>query len=226
MLKTFVPKLEVLSTSQKKLWPELKTVPRHFVLYGGTAVALRLGHRASVDFDFFSSEPFVVNELTAVIPFLNNAQPLQAKNNTFTVLVGQDGPVKVSFFGGLHLGRVGEPELTHDEIVWVASLRDLGGTKVAVIQQRAEQKDYLDLAALLRSGLSLDESLGAARALYPENFNPMISLKALAYFADGDLPKLPENLRKFLSEEASRVQIIPELKRFSEAIAANPGAKK
>ena len=52
------PKLEILSAAQRILWLELATVPDTFVLYGGTGLALRLGHRVSVDFDFFSSEPF------------------------------------------------------------------------------------------------------------------------------------------------------------------------
>ncbi len=48
------PKLEVLSPEQKELWEQLSCIPKDFVLYGGTAVALRYGHRESIDFDFFS----------------------------------------------------------------------------------------------------------------------------------------------------------------------------
>jgi hypothetical protein len=50
--------LSILPESQRKLWTELNQVPSEFVLYGGTALALRLGHRISVDFDFFTSLPF------------------------------------------------------------------------------------------------------------------------------------------------------------------------
>jgi hypothetical protein len=52
-------------------------VPKHFVLYGGTAVSLRLGHRQSVDFDFFTSEKVVPGELLASIPLLGRAKILQ-----------------------------------------------------------------------------------------------------------------------------------------------------
>lgn len=48
-MMTFAPKLEILPLAQQRLWPELAGVPRDFVLYGGTAIALRLGHRSSVD---------------------------------------------------------------------------------------------------------------------------------------------------------------------------------
>jgi hypothetical protein len=54
----FNPKLEILPSPQLSLWEELKQTPQHFVLYGGTAMALRLGHRQSEDFDFFSNEGF------------------------------------------------------------------------------------------------------------------------------------------------------------------------
>lgn len=87
-------------------------------------------------------------------------------------------------------------------------------------QQRAERKDYLDLAELLRQGVSLAQGLGAAKALYRESFNPMISLKALTYFQDGDLPTLPESTKVLLTEAASQVRSIPQIPRRSERIAA------
>ncbi len=49
----FLPNLDTLRVSQRALWPELEGTPETFTLYGGTALALRLGHRASADFDFF-----------------------------------------------------------------------------------------------------------------------------------------------------------------------------
>ena len=54
----FKPCTSILPRAQQQLWPELSaTVAMGFVLYGGTAIALRLGHRPSVDFDFFSERP-------------------------------------------------------------------------------------------------------------------------------------------------------------------------
>jgi hypothetical protein len=61
----------------------------------------------------------------------------------------------------------------------VASLLDLAGTKVSVIQMRAEAKDYLDVDALMRlGGVDLATALAAARALYGPTFNPEVTLKA------------------------------------------------
>ena len=201
------------------MWPELKDVPRQFVLYGGTAIALRLGHRWSVDFDFFSSEPFEPEQLFQSEPMLRGGRRLQSRLNTLSVELDRGGPVELSFFGGLTLGRVGEPDVADGHGLRVASLLDLAGMKAAVVQERALRKDYLDLHALLLAGVGLADTLGATRALCGELFNPMITLKALSYFGDGDLPKLPEDVKEFLSEQASRVTTIPSIPRLSDRIA-------
>ena len=62
---TFVPRLDILPDEQRALWPALVQVPESLVLYGGTALALRLGHRTSVDFDLFSSEALDFDALFA-----------------------------------------------------------------------------------------------------------------------------------------------------------------
>ena len=213
------PCLDILPEPQRRFWPELRQVPRQFVLYGGTALALRLGHRSSADFDFFSSADFEHQELADQLPWLTNSERLQAKRNTLTIVVQRGGPIKVSFFGGLTIGRVGEPQETSDGILRVASLLDLSATKMAVIQQRAERKDYLDLAAILQSGLSPASALGAAQALYRTSFNPMISLKALSYFRDGDLAELPPDIQVSLSQAAATVEAIPTIPLASDQIA-------
>jgi hypothetical protein len=57
-MSPFKPHLEVLPEAQKETWPILGwTTTNRFVLYGGTAIALRCGHRASIDFDFFTDQP-------------------------------------------------------------------------------------------------------------------------------------------------------------------------
>ena len=221
-MSTFAPHVQMLPPAQRRLWAELPQVPIGFVLYGGTAVGLWLGHRSSEDFDLFSSDPFVPAELLARMPFLAGGLLRQSEPNTLTLTVDREGPVKVSFFGGLRLGRVGEPERAPDTGLLVASRLDLAATKVAVVQQRAEQKDYLDLAALLRAGIGLADMLGAAAALYGEQFNPLISLKALSYFGDGDLPGLPDEVKDLLSRAAAAVREIPAIRRRSDGIAPEP----
>jgi hypothetical protein len=216
----FEPRLEILPPPQRELWPELTAVPPGFVLYGGTGIALRLGHRQSIDFDFFSSMPFDPASLQATLKWLADATVLQSQRNTLTVTVQRSGPVKLSFFGGLTFGRTGTPEFAAESGVRVASLLDLTATNLRVLPERAESRDYLDLFHLLRAGVSLEQGLGAAQALYGERFNPMICLRALSYFADGDLPRLPEATRQFLAQAAAGVRHIPAILRLSDRLAA------
>ncbi len=88
MIKNFTPKMEILHTPQQRLWPELSpTVDLGFVLYGGTAIALRLGHRPSVDFDFFTEKPLNRKELFATFSFMQQSTVLQDLPDTLSVLV-------------------------------------------------------------------------------------------------------------------------------------------
>lgn len=109
MNRTFQVHLEILPEAQRRLWPELRpTLEPGFVLYGGTAIALRLGHRSSVDFDFFTDQPLDRIAIHTAFPALARSQVLQDQPDTFTAIVpcgdSSDHSVKVSFFGRLALG--------------------------------------------------------------------------------------------------------------------------
>lgn len=192
-----IPRLGVLPSPQRRLFPELAAIPEHFTLYGGTALALRLGHRSSADFDFFSNRPFDPDRLTATVPCLGDAERVQVAPNTLTCRVERGGPVLLSFFGALGLGQVAHREAIAGPGFFVASLLDLAGTKMAVVQKRAEAKDYLDVAALLQAAVDLPTALAAGRIVYGPQFNPLITLKALGYF--DDVPGLPAAVQQRLS---------------------------
>ena len=201
----FAPDLDVLPPPQRALWPELRATPDNFTLYGGTALALRLGHRASVDFDFFSGVPFDPERLAEHIPYLREAERLQVSPDTLTCRVDRGGPVLLSFFGGLDPGQVAAPETTAGTLLRVASLLDLAGTKAAVIQKRAEVKDYLDIAAILQHGIDLPTILAAGTVVYGRKFNPLITLKALTFFED--VPALPMETRTLLGRAVETVDV-------------------
>ncbi len=204
----FKPHLEVLPEAQRKLWTELSALPGEFVLYGGTALALHLGHRDSVDFDFFGNRDLNLSALEADIPFLKGARVIQRERNTLSAIVERGGSVKVSFFGVPNLPRLAPPHVANDNGLRVASLIDLAGTKASVVQMRAEAKDYVDIDALLRLGkVDLPSALAAAERLYGPTFNPEITLKALSYFDDGDLRALPEDMKIRLVDAAREVDL-------------------
>src|SRR5690606_9691865 len=186
MIPAFKPRLDILPPAQLHLWSELgKAAALGFALYGGTAIALRLGHRESVDFDFFSEKPLDREAVKAAFPFVAESTTLQDQVNTWVMLVprGDTGHehVKVSFFGQIDFGRVGQQEVTEDGVLQVSSPDDLMATKVKVVLQRAEAKDCRDIAAMLGAGGSLVQGLASARLLFGPNFQPSESLKALVY---------------------------------------------
>lgn len=205
------PRLDILPASQRTLWPHLADASRDsFVLYGGTAVALHLAHRESVDFDFFTHLTFQPDELVNRYLFLREAEVLQSQPNTLTVITaGRDtGGVKISFFGGLTFGRVAQPRRTPDGVMSVASLDDLLAHKLKTILQRVETKDYADVDALLQSGLSLSSGLAGARILFSA-FAPQECLKALTYFEDEALRDLPQDLEERLLNAIKNVRSLP-----------------
>ena len=122
---------------------ESSAVPNEFVLYVGTALALHLGHRDSIDFDFFGNRPLDISRLETGVSFLSGAKVVQREKNTLSAIVDRDGPVKVSFFGVPNLPRLSAPHIAADNGLQIASLLDLAGTKASVVQVRAEAKARL-----------------------------------------------------------------------------------
>jgi predicted nucleotidyltransferase component of viral defense system len=213
----FRPHLDILPAPQRRLWAELNDTPTSFVLYGGTALALRLGHRQSEDFDFFQNQPFDPSTLLDSIDYLERAEVSQLADNTLTVIVDRSGPVKVSFFGGLDFNRAKDPDVVQDNRIRVASTLDVVATKLKTVQQRAQSRDYIDIAAALDAGIDLAEALAAAVAVFGQEFNGVLSLKALTYFEDGDLPSLKDQTREKLWRAATSVDFkrLPRLETKS-----------
>ena len=105
---------DILPAAQDRFLPVLAPLKElGFVLYGGTAIALQIGHRQSIDFDFFSDGPLDRLALLDAAPVLRGCEVLQQESDTWTVRA--TGPnrqsVKCSFFGGLTFGRLGTPVL-------------------------------------------------------------------------------------------------------------------
>lgn len=215
------PDLSILPEPQKLLWPQLSKIPNNFILYGGTAIALQLGHRQSVDFDFFSAQPLDRPGLIKQFDLLQDAKIVQPELNTLECFLSSENTfVKFQFLAGIgkRLGRVDKIQTCDDNGLQVASLRDLFGTKLHTIQARAELKDYLDIYAILEHGLALAEGLGCSQAIFGEQFDPATSLRALCSYHDGDLFELPKKIKDRLRSAAAQVDNIPYIPAISETI--------
>jgi Nucleotidyl transferase AbiEii toxin, Type IV TA system len=217
----FTPCMQTLPEAQRKLWPQLRAAHAlGFVLYGDTAIALRLGHRTSIDFDFFSESPLNKAEIIVRFPFIASATTIQEGEDTLTVLVNisNEPPVKVSFFSTIDFGRIGAPQMTTDSVMLIASLEDLLATKLKVIMQRVEAKDYRDIAAILDTGVALYDGLGGANALLGKRFQPSECLKALVYFEGGDLSDLSAAEKLTLKAAVAKSALIPTVQIISKSL--------
>ena len=121
----------------------------------------------------------------------------------------------MSFFGVPGIGRLRAPHIAPGNGLQIASLLNLAGTKAAVVQQRAEAKDYRDIDAILGDGrIDLPTALASARAIYGPAFNPQITLKALSFFGDGNLFGLARIVQDRLTRAACEVDLdkLPEIR--------------
>lgn len=206
--------LKILPKAQLKLWPLLKDIPKEFILYGGTAVALQLGHRVSIDFDFFSDAPLNKDKLISQFPLLKQYQLVQPELNTIDCIIDfKEGSIKLQFLANLgeRQKRIETPVIADNQLQ-IASLKDLFATKLNTIQHRAECKDYIDIDAIIKSGISLEEGLGCAIAIYGKSFDPASSLRALCSYRDGNLSELRPEIKNHLSARAAAVEKIPVIK--------------
>jgi hypothetical protein len=212
------PRLDVLPTAQKEIWTSLAPASRlNFVLYGGTAIALHLGHRESLDFDFFRSAPLDKDRIRGTFQFVREAAILQDAPNTLVVLADEPtGSVKISFFGGIGFGRVNDPLPTCDGTLLVASLDDLMATKLKATLDRAEAKDYRDIAAMISAGVSLAAGLSAFKQMF--DGEPAQVLRSIGYFEDGDLHTLSTADRKVLCSARDQIGSLPEVRLRSGSL--------
>jgi Nucleotidyl transferase AbiEii toxin, Type IV TA system len=203
------PKFSILPAAQREIWASLAPARQlGFVLYGGTAVALHLGHRVSLDFDFFRSEPLDKDQIRAAFGFVGGAAILQDMPDTLVVLAKMpSGLVKISFFGGIGFGRVSDPVQTRDDILLVASLDDLMATKLKTTLDRAEARDYRDIVEMISAGVSLPAGLSAFKQMF--DGEPAQVLRALGYFEDGDLATLDKADQNLLRSARDKIQQLP-----------------
>ena len=207
--------LHILPPAQHALWLQLSAVPSAFTLYDGTAIALQLGHRESVDFDFFTRHDFDPQQLLETCRLLERAEVRAMAKNTLSVrLNSAEMPVLLSFFGVPKLPVLRPAWQIQTPDIALGHLLELAGMKAMVVQKRAEAKDYLDIHALIfQAKIDLATQFAAGLRLYPPHFAPEQTLKSLCYFADGNLATLASSVRRDLAKAVRSVDLqkLPEL---------------
>ncbi len=208
--------LHILPAAQRSLWPLLSAVPKVFTLYGGTAIALQLGHRESVDFDFFGRIDFDPQQFLETNVLLEHAEVTAMAKNTLSMRLNFAGgaPVLLSFFGVPKLPQLRPPWQIQAPDIALGHLLELAGMKAMVLQKRAEAKDYLDIHALIfQAKIDLATHLAAGLRLYPPHFAPEQTLKSLCYYADGNLATVANSIRRDLAKAVRGLDLqkLPEL---------------
>jgi predicted nucleotidyltransferase component of viral defense system len=168
-------------------------------LAGGTAVALYLGHRVSVDLDFFGPDPFDSSQLATSLADLGQFSLDRLANDT---LLGELLGVKISFFR-YRYPLIGEPVMALG--VRIASLQDIAAMKLDAISRRGTRRDFVDLYFTARSGLPVADALQSYRQKFAGlNVNVIHVVKSLAYFADAEKDPMPVMLVEWSWDEIKR----------------------
>ena len=213
---TFLPKmptfyLDILNSNQARVFPQLTFLEKDgFYLAGGTALALEIGHRTSLDFDFYNPKHFSSPQLFSKIEqkFGNRTKKLNQQKDTLICMVED---VDLSFFWYSH-HLIEKPVICKG--IPLANLQDITAMKLLAVGHRPAQRDYIDVFYLLKK-FTLEEMFSFAHRKYP-NFNSYHTLRALTYFEDLGKPKdrQVKVLDPDFSWERTKDEIFEKVKKY------------
>jgi hypothetical protein len=173
---------EILTEEQIKLLPLIKKFSKNFYLVGGTAIALHIGHRRSIDFDLFSSYEIKPKQFLERIKKTRlKIDKVYSKTNTELTLIVNS--VKLTFYNFPY--DVPSP-LIFERIINLPDLLDLAAMKVFALGGRGKWKDYVDLYILLTKYFSLDTVCERASQIFENSFNSRLLREQISYFDDID----------------------------------------
>lgn len=195
---------DILTNKQKALLPLLQRFADSFYLAGGTAIALTIGHRRSIDFDLFTGSEIRGLQIQNSIK-KSNFEIQDILYEAFDQLHCLVHDVKLTFFA--YSFSIPSP-VDFDATISMPALLDLGAMKAYALGGRGKWKDYVDLYFLLRDHFSLQEIEARSRQLYGSVFNEKLFREQLAYFEDIDY-----------SEEVDMVSDHPDQKQIQTFLA-------
>jgi hypothetical protein len=173
---------DILSERQIALLPLIRQFSGDFYLAGGTAVALHIGHRRSLDFDLFTEEKIqrrsIQNKITSC-----GFQVEKLLYEAFDQMHMMVNGIKVTFFSyPFPVAR----EDRFQDVIQMPALPDLAAMKAFALGGRGKWKDYIDLYFLLKFHLNLGQIIRQAEKLFGGMFNAKLFCEQLSYFEDID----------------------------------------
>lgn len=172
---------------------------RDFSLVGGTSLALQIGHRISIDLDFFSSSEFDISQIPDLI---NHLGKVRIVNQTKSILNLYINDLKVDFVSYQY--KLLKPRRIEDNLI-LASIPDIAAMKLAAIAGRGSRKDFIDLYFLLKQ-YSLPEIFDFYTSKYSDGSSFLV-YKSLTYFEDAEIEPMPKMLKSVDWEEIKKTVI-------------------
>ena len=200
---------EILNQNQLDLLPLLKNFKREFYLVGGTAIALYLGHRRSIDFDLFKQTSFSTSKVLTKIRTFNF--PYKVTRNVSEQLNLIISDVKFTFF---EYPFPVKPETKFEDFIKVPSLLDLAAMKAYALGRRSKWKDYVDLYFLVKDHYTVEQIAKRASEIFEDLFSEKLFRSQLAFHKDIDYsepveylvaPVSDEEIKDFLIEKALEI---------------------
>lgn len=154
-----------------------------FYLAGGTSLSLQIGHRISLDLDFFGKREFTTDEIISLLQPITAITIVSQNKN---ILILNAGGIKV-YFVNYHYPLISEP-ITEDGIR-LLSLPDIAAMKLAAVAGRGRKRDFYDLFFLLKE-FSLRQLLDFYNKKYHDGSEMMV-VKSLTFFEDAESDEEP-----------------------------------
>lgn len=195
---------EILTKKQIELFPLIKEFGKEFILVGGTATALYMGHRSSIDFDLFSCKDFDGREIRRKV--LRHAKVDRTyidEPGEYTVMANK---VKITFLSYPYKIKAGTQL---DKIIKLPDLLTLAAMKAFALGRRAKWKDYVDLYFILKDYFPINEISQKAKQIFENEFNERVFREALVYFKDVDYSERIIYMKNFeTSDEIIKKKLI------------------
>ena len=195
---------EILTADQQRLLSLIKLFRQDFYLAGGTAIALQIGHRRSIDFDFFSGKPLKTIKIINTIKRDNHRidATLEESREELTIIV--DG-IKMTLLEYPFDVRL---SVSFDDIIMMPGLLTLAATKAYSLGRRSKWKDYIDLYFILRDYFPLKDISKEAKEIFGGGFNERLFREQLCYFEDIDFSEGIEFVREVVDDKVVREFLI------------------
>lgn len=172
---------EILTKEQIKLLPLAKEFSKVFFLVGGTAIALHIGHRRSIDFDLFTAKEFDNAKIRKEIVKARKIDRV-FRDETGQYTMGVLG-VRLTFFQYPFLIEASE---NFESMITMPDLLTLSAMKAYALGRRAKWKDYVDLYFVMKKYHGIGRIIKKAKQIFGAEFNEKMFRAELAYFKDVD----------------------------------------